>query len=46
VVLRQLNVRGLAADIATARSWYRRANELGSPEAPRRLERLVIAEKG
>jgi hypothetical protein len=46
VVLRQLNVRGLAPDIATARSWYRRANELGSPEAPRRLERLVIAEKG
>jgi TPR repeat protein len=46
VVLRQLNVRGLAADIETARSWYKRANELGSPEASRRLEALVSAEKG
>jgi TPR repeat protein len=46
VVLRQLNVRGLGADIATARSWYRRANDLGSPEASRRLEMLASAEKG
>jgi TPR repeat protein len=46
VVLRQLNVRGLAADIETARNWYKRANELGSPEASRRLEALVSAEKG
>jgi TPR repeat protein len=46
VVLRQLNVRGLAADISTARSWYRRASDLGSPEASRRLEDLESAEQG
>jgi TPR repeat protein len=46
VVLRQLNVRGLVADISTARSWYRRAKDLGSPEASRRLEVLESAEKG
>jgi TPR repeat protein len=30
-----------AADIATARLWYERAEQLGSSEAPRRLRQLA-----
>jgi hypothetical protein len=41
VILRQLKVYGLAADIAMARMWYQKAKEFGSAEAPRRLEILA-----
>jgi hypothetical protein len=40
-VLEQLGERGLAPDIAMARFWYQKAKELGSKEAPERLEVLV-----
>jgi len=43
VVLRELKVYGLAANSAKARSWYERAKEFGSTEAPRRLEILASA---
>jgi TPR repeat protein len=45
VFLAELGVLGFAPDPAHARAWYQRAAELGSTEAPRRLERLG-AEKG
>jgi TPR repeat protein len=41
VILRELKVYGLAADIAMARMWYQKAKEFGSAEAPRRLEILA-----
>jgi hypothetical protein len=41
VVLEHLGERGLAPDVAMARFWYERAKELGSKEAPERLEVLV-----
>jgi hypothetical protein len=41
VVLEHLGERGLAPDIAMARFWYERAKQLGSKEAPERLEVLV-----
>jgi hypothetical protein len=40
-VLQQLGVRGIVADVAQARTWYERAKEFGSPEAPRRLQALA-----
>jgi hypothetical protein len=41
VVLGELGVLGFAPDAAQARAWYQRAAELGSAEAPRRIERLA-----
>ena len=41
VVLADRGVRGVAADLDKARSWYERAKEMGSPEGPRRLEMLA-----
>jgi uncharacterized protein len=41
VILRQRKVYGFAADVEMARTWYERATEFGSPEAPRRLETLT-----
>jgi hypothetical protein len=41
LVLEQMGERGLAPDVALARFWYERAKELGSKEAPERLEVLV-----
>jgi hypothetical protein len=41
VVLGERGVRGVAADLEKARSWYERAKEMGSPEGPRRLEMLA-----
>jgi len=41
LVLRGLGVYGFAPDVALARSWYERAKQLGSAEAPRRLESLA-----
>lgn len=40
-VLAELGVRGVAGDPAKARSWYEKAREYGSREAPRRLELLA-----
>ena len=36
-VLARLGVVGMAADVEKARSWYQKAESLGSPEASRRL---------
>jgi TPR repeat protein len=40
-VLAKLGVVGISADVAKARSWYQKAEKLGSPEARRRLEVLA-----
>jgi TPR repeat protein len=40
-VLAKIGVRGMGADIEKARSWYEKAKQFGSPEAPRRLELLA-----
>lgn len=44
-VLAGLGVVGFAADVAQARTWYQKAQELGSAEALRRIEQLALAEK-
>jgi hypothetical protein len=41
VVLKRLGVIGLSGDPAQARDWYRKAAELGSADAPQRLEQLA-----
>jgi hypothetical protein len=41
--LAKLGVVGISADVAKARSWYQKAEKLGSPEAKQRLEVLAIA---
>jgi hypothetical protein len=41
IVLTKLGVVGMSPDIAKARSWYRKAEKLGSPEATQRLEALA-----
>jgi TPR repeat protein len=41
VVLAKIGVHGMGADIEKARSWYEKAKEFGSPDAPRRLEMLA-----
>jgi hypothetical protein len=41
IVLADRGVRGVAADLDKARSWYERATEMGSPEGQRRLEMLA-----
>ena len=41
VVLAKIGVQGMGADIEKARSWYEKAKEFGSPDAPRRLEMLA-----
>lgn len=41
VVLRSLGIFGVTPDVAMARSWYEKAKEYGSAEAPRRLEVLA-----
>jgi hypothetical protein len=40
-VLAKMGVRGMGADIEKARSWYEKAKEFGSPDAPHRLEMLA-----
>jgi len=40
-VLARVGLPGTGADIAKARSWYEKAKEFGSAEAPRRLETLA-----
>jgi hypothetical protein len=41
IVLETLRESGLASNVATARVWYAKAKDLGSEEAPERLERLA-----
>ncbi len=41
LVLQELRVYGVMADVAKARAWYEKAKAFGSTEAPRRLELLV-----
>jgi TPR repeat protein len=41
IVLRSLGVIGVAADAAQARNWYEKAAELGSLEAPHRIDQLA-----
>jgi hypothetical protein len=41
LVLRSLGAVGVAADPAQARSWYQKAAELGSRDAPQRLDQLA-----
>jgi TPR repeat protein len=40
-VFAKLGVVGISADTAQARSWYEKAERLGSPEARRRLDLLA-----
>jgi hypothetical protein len=40
-VLAKIGVRGMGADVEKARSWYEKARDFGSPDAPRRLEMLA-----
>ena len=40
-VLKRLGIMTFQADPAQAREWYRRAAELGSPDAGARLEQLA-----
>ena len=42
-VLKALGLQDGAPDIALARLWYERAAQLGSADAPRRLQQLAIA---
>ena len=41
LVLKEIGVVGFASDVAMARTWYEKAKEMGSREAPRRLELLA-----
>jgi hypothetical protein len=41
LVLRSLGVIGVVADAAQARTWYQKAAELGSREAPQRIDQLA-----
>jgi len=41
IVLAKLGVVGLAADVERARTWYQKAESLGSAEAKRRLAILA-----
>jgi hypothetical protein len=41
LVLNDLGVLGVMADVAKARAWYEKAKEYGSADAPKRLELLV-----
>ena len=41
LVLKSLGVIGVAADAAQARGWYHKAAELGSREAPQRIDQLA-----
>jgi hypothetical protein len=41
IVLRSLGVIGVVADPSQARNWYQRAAELGSREAPQRIDQLA-----
>jgi type IV secretory pathway VirB10-like protein len=40
----RLGVLGFEPDLAKAKAWYKRAAEMGSPDAPARLDRLAAQE--
>jgi hypothetical protein len=44
-VLEQLGFKGFAPDVGMALAWYEKARDFGSPEAPRRLERLASRDR-
>jgi hypothetical protein len=44
-VLETLGIFGVTPDVAKARSWYEKAREYGSAEAPRRLDLLATRER-
>jgi len=41
LVLKSLGAVGVAADLAKARSWYQKAAEFGSRDAPQRLNQIA-----
>jgi TPR repeat protein len=41
IEVKHLGVRGIVASVATARTWYEKAEQFGSAEARRRLELLA-----
>jgi hypothetical protein len=41
IVQAKLGVRGIGSDVETARRWYEKARDYGSPDAARRLELLA-----
>lgn len=41
MVMKDLGVRGVEADVEKARYWYGKASQFGSKEAPKRLESLA-----
>jgi TPR repeat protein len=41
IVLAKLGVVGMGADVDKARTWYRKAESLGSAEAAKRLQHLA-----
>jgi hypothetical protein len=45
LVLKRLGVISFAADPAQAREWYRKAAELGSTDAPARIEQLAQVDR-
>ena len=45
IALKRLGAVRFAADLAQAREWYRKAAELGSADAPRRLEQLAQSDR-
>jgi len=45
LILARLGAVGMVADVSKARSWYEKAKEFGSQEAPRRLEQLRTADR-
>ena len=45
LVLQRLGVIGFAGDPAQAREWYRRAAELGSTDAPVRIDQLAQVDR-
>jgi hypothetical protein len=44
IMLKKIGAYGIVADVSSARSWYEKAKEFGSEEAPRRLEMLAERE--
>lgn len=46
IVLSRAGIRGVAADPVQALSWYRRARELGAPEAEQRIKALEFRPRG
>jgi len=40
-VIERLGIKGIAADVGLALTWYGKARDFGSAEAPRRLEQLA-----